>query len=94
MKWVVVPAVKRVPNPRSVPQRPNTEEIDPKIKNNQVEKSETFPKKNGSQCTASYFGKSRFVIESLIFQNITKVPFLSVQGQLSWKWNLRTCPGK
>ena len=52
MKGVVVPAVKRVPNPRSVPQRPNTEEIDPKIKNNQVEKSETFPKKNGSQCTA------------------------------------------
>ena len=26
MKGVVVPAVKRVPNPRSVPQRPNTEE--------------------------------------------------------------------
>ena len=45
MKGVVVPAVKRVPNPRSVPQRPNTEEIDPKIKNNQEEKSETFQKK-------------------------------------------------
>ena len=26
MEGVVVPAVKRVPNPRSVPQRPNTEE--------------------------------------------------------------------
>ena len=26
MKGVVVPAVERVPNPRSVPQRPNTEE--------------------------------------------------------------------